>query len=66
MIAIDPVCKMQVETETARWKEEHNGQTYYFCGPGCMRSFRQNPELYISGGGHVEMGSDEHEGHHHH
>ena len=60
MIAIDPVCKMEVDTETAQWKSEHNGETYYFCAPGCQSSFEKDSEKYLSGdhkGGH--------EGHHH-
>ncbi len=60
MIAIDPVCKMEVDTETAQWKSEHNDETYYFCAPGCQSSFEKDPEKYIIGdheGGH--------EGHHH-
>jgi len=53
MIAIDPVCKMEVEVESAEWKTEYNGETYYFCAPGCKRSFEKEPEKYLSGdGGH--------------
>ncbi|MCE7921276.1 MAG: YHS domain-containing protein [Chloroflexi bacterium CFX1] len=32
--AIDPVCKMEVEIETAQYKSEHAGETYYFCSAG--------------------------------
>lgn len=55
MKAIDPVCKMEVDPETAEWKSEHNGTTYYFCAPGCKTSFDKEPEKYLSGdheGGH--------------
>jgi xanthine dehydrogenase accessory factor len=37
--AIDPVCGMTVEVATARWTAEKDGQTYYFCAPGCRRAF---------------------------
>jgi xanthine dehydrogenase accessory factor len=37
--AVDPICGMQVETATARWTAEKDGQTYYFCAPGCRRAF---------------------------
>jgi xanthine dehydrogenase accessory factor len=37
--AIDPVCGMQVEIATARWSAVKDGQTYYFCAPGCKRAF---------------------------
>ena len=62
MIAIDPVCKMEVETETAQWKSEYQGQTYYFCAPGCQRSFEKDPEHYLSGDHDAHM----HHGHEHH
>ena len=45
--AIDPVCGMTVDTETAQWKTEYNGKTYYFCAPGCKRSFEADPEKYL-------------------
>jgi YHS domain-containing protein len=60
MIAIDPVCKMEVEIETAEWTSEYRGETYYFCAPGCKRSFDQDPEKYLSG-----QGSEGHHEHHH-
>ncbi|MHA1608161.1 MAG: YHS domain-containing protein [Candidatus Freyarchaeota archaeon] len=28
--AIDPVCKMEVDKRTAKWKSEYKGRTYYF------------------------------------
>ena len=34
---------------------EHEGVTYYFCGPGCNRAFQKEPEAYLSGGKKVEM-----------
>lgn len=48
-MARDPVCGMQVDEQEARQKgltSEHQGQTYYFCGPGCKREFDQNPQQY--------------------
>jgi YHS domain-containing protein len=44
---IDPVCKMEVDPQTARWKPEYNCKTYFFCAPGCKRSFDKEPEKYI-------------------
>jgi xanthine dehydrogenase accessory factor len=44
--ALDPVCFMLVEIATARYKSEYNGQTYYFCAPGCKRSFEKNPAQF--------------------
>jgi xanthine dehydrogenase accessory factor len=45
--AIDPVCGMTVDIATARHTSEYGGQTYYFCAPGCKRSFDKEPEKYV-------------------
>ncbi|MDT7687417.1 MAG: P-type Cu+ transporter [Acidobacteriota bacterium] len=37
--AIDPVCGMEVDPATAAGSSERDGQTYYFCSPGCKRRF---------------------------
>ena len=44
----DPVCDMDVTPETAAGTSEYNGTTYYFCSPGCKRSFDKDPEKYAS------------------
>ncbi len=46
-MAIDPICKMKVDEDTAEWKSEHDGKTYYFCAPGCKAAFEENPEKYL-------------------
>ncbi len=46
-MAIYPVCKMEVDEKTARFKTEYNGETYYFCAPGCKKAFEDKPEKYI-------------------
>jgi YHS domain-containing protein len=46
--AIDPVCYMIVEIATARYKSEYDGQTYYFCAPGCKRTFEKNPKQFVT------------------
>jgi YHS domain-containing protein len=54
--AIDPVCHMEVDMGKppgGTW--EHNGSTYYFCGPGCNRAFQKDPESYLSGKKSMEM-----------
>ncbi len=47
-VAVDPVCQMEVEVATARWIAEHEGETYYFCAPGCIASFEKTPAEFIS------------------
>jgi len=46
-MAIDPVCKMEVDEVTAPAKSEYKGTTYYFCAPGCKKDFDANPEQYV-------------------
>ena len=45
-VAIDPVCGMEVEVVSARWISEHQGETYYFCAPGCKAAFDKTPAEY--------------------
>ncbi|MCC6807310.1 MAG: heavy metal translocating P-type ATPase [Deltaproteobacteria bacterium] len=45
--AIDPVCKMSVRIDTAKWKHEHDGQIYYFCNPKCLAKLRADPGKYL-------------------
>ena len=47
-VVLDPVCHMEVEVATARWITEHEGETYYFCAPGCKASFEKTPAEFIS------------------
>ena len=53
---IDPVCDMTVDTETAEYKSEYGGTTYYFCGAGCKRAFDKNPTEFV---GHDRGGAGE-------
>jgi Cu+-exporting ATPase len=46
----DVVCGMTVDSETAEYKSEYKGETYYFCSPGCKRSFDKEPEKYLQAG----------------
>ena len=47
MMAIDPVCKMDVDETTAKFKTAYKGETYYFCALGCKKAFEENPEEYL-------------------
>jgi YHS domain-containing protein len=48
MTAIDPVCKMEVDIDSAPAQSEYKGTTYYFCAPGCKKVFEQSPEKLIN------------------
>ena len=48
--ALDPVCGMTVDIETARGKGLHYqlaGVDYYFCGKGCRLDFEETPGRYL-------------------
>jgi len=47
-MAIDPVCKMEVEESTAAATSEYKGKKYYFCAVGCKKAFDQDPEKYLA------------------
>lgn len=47
-MAIDPICRMQVEEKNAKWVSEHDGKKYYFCAPGCKRMFDKDPEKWAN------------------
>ncbi len=47
-MAIDPVCKMEVEEDKAVATSEYKGKKYYFCAPGCKKAFEQDPEKYLT------------------
>ncbi len=56
-MAKDLVCGMDVDEAEAREKgltTEYQGQTYYFCAPGCKRAFERNPQQYIGQQGHQD------------
>jgi len=46
-MAIDPICMMTVDEKTAKFISVYNRKTYYFCAPGCKKTFEANPEQYI-------------------
>ena len=45
--ALDPVCGMTVDPQTAKHKADFKGQTYYFCSAGCKTKFQANPTKYL-------------------
>ena len=44
----DPVCGMEVTPAKAAGSFEHRGQTYYFCGKGCLAKFQADPLKYLA------------------
>lgn len=48
VMAIDPVCGMDVNENNPPAKTEYNGVTYYFCSQNCRTEFEEDPEEYLS------------------
>ena len=55
-IATDPVCGMKVDRQNPRGAFEYEGRTYYFCFPGCERSFEKDPQRYLHSNYQPTMG----------
>jgi Cu+-exporting ATPase len=47
MTHLDPVCGMTIEEEDAVGTHQHDGVTYYFCNPGCLERFREDPKAVL-------------------
>ncbi len=48
-MAIDPVCKMELDEKKAAVTYEYKGKIYYFCAVGCKEKFVKEPEKYAEG-----------------
>ena len=46
--ALDPVCGMTVNPDSAAGSFEYQGKTYYFCSKHCVHRFQQNPESFLN------------------
>jgi len=46
-MATDPVCGMDVDPKQSAGQSQCQGQTYYFCSPGCKRAFDRDPHKYV-------------------
>jgi YHS domain-containing protein len=41
-MAVDPVCKMNMDEKTAKLTSDYKGKKYYFCAPYCKKAFDTN------------------------
>lgn len=46
-MATDPVCGMEVDEENPPATSRYEGETYFFCAPGCKNRFEDDPEFYL-------------------
>src|SRR4051794_17268455 len=42
----DPVCRMMVDADTAKFKHKLGNKTFYFCSKQCEEKFAAAPEKY--------------------
>lgn len=49
IVAVDPVCGMEVEVASAKHVAEHDGGMFYFCCPHCKARFLKDPAKYLAG-----------------
>lgn len=42
----DPVCGMEVDEKTARYKSAYVGEDYCFCCPVCKEKFDEKPKRF--------------------
>jgi YHS domain-containing protein len=42
----DPVCRMTVDSDTARYKHKLGNRTFYFCSKKCVDTFAKAPQKY--------------------
>jgi Cu+-exporting ATPase len=50
----DPVCGMVIDSQSARWQSEYQGDMQYFCSETCLRQFQLDPSAFVSAGGAAE------------
>ena len=46
-MAIDPVCKMEVDEQKAAATYEYKEKKYCFCAVGCKDKFSKDPEKFL-------------------
>src|SRR5215212_7690000 len=42
----DPVCRMTVDSDTAKWKHKLGNKSFYFCSKQCQARFSASPAKY--------------------
>lgn len=50
LMARDPVCGMEVDPSSAKYKSLYKGKVYYFCSSHCKEAFDKDPEYYLAHG----------------
>jgi YHS domain-containing protein len=45
-MAIDPICKMEVDENRAKYGSKYKNKNFYFCSAGCKKKFDEDPEKH--------------------
>jgi len=45
-MAIDPVCKMEIDEKTSQFRSKVEGKDVYFCCSSCKSIFDKQPSKY--------------------
>ncbi|MCW4023531.1 MAG: YHS domain-containing protein [Candidatus Bathyarchaeota archaeon] len=43
----DPVCGMNLDESTAKYKITYQGETYYFCSVQCKKKFKRHQTKFV-------------------
>ena len=46
-MAIDPVCRMEIDEKKAAATYAYKGEKYYFCAATCKERFAKEPEKFV-------------------
>ena len=46
-VAVDPICKMNVAENQAKYTSMYNDAKFYFCSAACKQQFDKNPSKYV-------------------
>lgn len=46
-MGLDPVCKMEINPESAEAQSDYQGVTFYFCSEACKQKFDREPLRYL-------------------
>lgn len=55
-VFIDPVCMMNVSSESPDIRFTYKMTTYHFCAEGCKKEFESDPEVFLSPKPHKKKG----------
>jgi YHS domain-containing protein len=47
MMAIDPVCGMEVDERKPEFQTQFAGRKYFFCSEECRKEFENQPEEFV-------------------